>query len=80
MTEQTANNGHRKHFYLFRYKKCTGIRCPLGPYPDFNCALCLVIAHPIDGRDDMEEEVCDENVEVDVEFCYLGDMLSAGSG
>ena len=34
----------------------------------------------IDGRQSLEVEVGDEKLEVVPEFCYLGDMLSAGGG
>ena len=33
-----------------------------------------------DGRQSLEVEVGDEKLEVVPEFCYLGDMLSAGGG
>ena len=37
-------------------------------------------AQPIDGRIIKEVEVDDEKLEAVPEFCYLGDMLSAGGG
>ena len=46
--------------------------------PDFSCAGCLGKARPIDGR--LVKEVLVEKVEAVPEFCYLGDMLSAGGG
>ena len=49
-------------------------------YPDFICAGCLGKARPIDGRLVKEVLVDDEKVEAVPEFCYLGDMLSAGGG
>ena len=50
------------------------------PDPDFGCARCLGGARPIDGRLVKEVQVDDETVEAVPEFCYLGDMLSAGGG
>ena len=58
------------------HKKCSGIKGPLRPDPDFICARCLGKAHPIDGRLVKEVQIDD----VVPEFCYLGDMLSAGGG
>ena len=63
-------------------KKCSGIKGPLRPDPDpeFRCARCLGTARAIDERDVSEVEVGNEKLEVVPEFCYLGDMLSAGGG
>ena len=62
------------------YKKCSVIKGPLHPDPDFRCARCLGKARPIDGRTVKEVKVDDEKLEAVPEFCYLGDMLSAGGG
>ena len=62
------------------HKKCSGIKGPLRPDPDFRCARCLGKARPIDGRLVKEVQVDDETVEAVPEFCYLGDVLSAGGG
>ena len=62
------------------HKKCSGIKSPLRPDPDFRCTRCLGTARPIDGRTVKEVKVDDEKLEVVPEFCYLGDMLSAGDG
>ena len=62
------------------HKKCSGIKGPLCPDPDFRCARCLGKARPIDARLVKEVQVDDETVEAVPEFCYLGDMLSAGGG
>ena len=59
---------------------CSGIKGPLRLDPDFRCARCLGQARPINGRLVKEVQVEDENVEAVPEFCYLGDMLSAGGG
>ena len=62
--------------------KCSGIKGPLRPDPEFRCARCLGTARAIDEREvsDSEVEVGNEKLEVVPEFCYLGDMLSAGGG
>ena len=62
------------------HKKCSGIKGPLRPNPDFRCARCLGTARPIDGRIIKEVAVDDEKLEAVPEFCYLGDMLSASGG
>ena len=62
------------------HKKCSGIKGPLRPDPDFRCACCLGKAPPIDGRLVKEVKVNDQNVEAVPELCYLGDMISAGGG
>ena len=62
------------------HKKCSGIKGPLRPDPDFRCARCLGKARPIDGQTVKEVKVDDEKLEAVPEFCYLGDMLSAGGG
>ena len=62
------------------HKKCSGIKGPLRPDPDFRCVRCLRKARPIDGRLVKEVQVDDETVEAVPEFCYLGDMLSVGGG
>ena len=62
------------------HKKCSGIKGPLHSDSDFICARCLGNARPIDGRLVKEVQVDDKKVEAVPEFCYLGDMLSAGGG
>ena len=62
------------------HKKCSGIKGPLHPDPEFRCARCLGTARAIGERDVSEVEVGNEKLEVVPEFCYLGDMLSAGGG
>ena len=62
------------------HKKCSGIKGPLRPDPEFRCARCLGTARAIDEREVSEVEVGSEKLEVVPEFCYLGDMLSAGGG
>ena len=65
---------------LWVHKKCSGIKGPLRPDPEFRCARCLGTARAIDEREVSEVEVGNEKLEVVPEFCYLGDMLSAGGG
>ena len=60
--------------------KCSGIKGRLLPESEFTCARCLGTARAIDGRQTLEVEVGNEKLEVVPEFCYLGDMLSAGGG
>ena len=62
------------------HKKCSGIKGPLRPDPDFRCAWCLGKARPIDWRTVKEVKVDDEKLEAVPEFFNLGDMLSAGGG
>ena len=62
------------------HKKCSGIRGPLRPDSELMCARCLGTARAIDGRQFLEVEVGNEKLKVVPEFCYLGDMLSAGGG
>ena len=62
------------------HKKCSGLKGRLLPESEFTCARCLGTARAIDGRQTLEVEVGNEKLEVVPEFCYLGDMLSAGGG
>ena len=62
------------------HKKCSGIKGPLRPDPEFRCARCLGTARAINEREVSEVEVGNKKLEVVPEFCYLGDMLSAGGG
>ena len=61
------------------HKKCGRIKGSLSRDPDFSCDGCLGKAIPINGRL-VKVLVDDEKVEAVPEFCYLGDMLSAGGG
>ena len=62
------------------HKKCSGIKDPLTSDLNFRCARCLGTARPDDGRLVKEVMIGDEKLEVVPEFCYLGDVLSAGGG
>ena len=57
------------------HKRCSGIKGPLRPDPEFRCARCLGTARAIDEREVSEVEVGKEKLEVVPEFYYLGDML-----
>ena len=61
-------------------KKCSGIKGCLPRESEFTCARCLGTARAIDGRQSLAVEVGNKKLEVVPEFCYLGDMLSAGGG
>ena len=60
------------------HKKCSGIKGPLTSDLNFRCTRCFGTARPVDGRLVKKVMIGDENLEVIPEFCYLGDMLSAG--
>ena len=62
------------------HKKCIDIKGRLLPDSEFRCARCLGNARAIYERESLEVEVGNEKLEVVPEFCYLGDMLSAGGG
>ena len=62
------------------HKKCSGIKGPLRPDPDFRCARCLGTARPIDGRTVRLRLMMKKKLEAVPEFCYLRDMLCAGGG
>ena len=62
------------------HKKCSGIKGRLPPESEFRCARCLGTARAMDESQSLEVEVGNEKLEVVPEFCYLGDMLSAGGG
>ena len=60
--------------------KCSDIKGPFRPELEFRCVRCLEKAHSIDGRTMKEVKINDEMLKAVPEFCYLGDMLSAGGG
>ena len=62
------------------HKKFSGIKSPLTLDLNFQSALCLGTAWPVDGRLVKEVMIGDEKLEVVQKFCYLEDMLSAGGG
>ena len=62
------------------HKKCSGIKSLLTSDLNFRCVRCLGTTRPVDGRLVKEVMIGDEKLEVVPEFCYLGDILSAGGG
>ena len=52
------------------HKKCSGVRGRLAEDPDSFCPRCCDQARPIDNRPVTQ-------VDVESNFCYLGDMLCA---
>ena len=62
------------------HRKCSGIKGCLLTDSVFRCARCLGTARAIGERQFLEVVVGNEKLEVVPEFCYLGDMLSAGGG
>ena len=67
--------------YVHGKQKCSGVRPPLkSEYPGYHCLRCQGKARPIDGRPFPSVPFEDSSLDVESEFCYLGDMLSAGGG
>ena len=62
------------------HKKCSGLRGRLSADPNFVSPRCLAKARPIDGRPVTDITVDDSTLDAESEFCYLGDVLSAGGG
>ena len=62
------------------HQKCSGIKGLLTSNLNFRCANCPGTTQPVDWRLVKEMMIGDEKLEVVPEFCYLGDMLSAGGG
>ena len=50
------------------HKKCSGIKGPLCPDPEFRCIRCLGTARAIGGIEDTEVEVGTEKLKVVPEF------------
>ena len=67
--------------YVHGNVKCSGERPPLKKdYPDYICRRCRGTARPIDGRPFPNVQVEDSTLDVESEFSYLGDVISAGGG
>ena len=62
------------------HKKCSGIKGRLSEDPGYVCPRCQGTARPIDGRTASAIPVNDCMLDVESEFCYLGDVLNAGGG
>ena len=67
--------------YVHGNLKCGGVRPPLKrEYPGYICLRCQGKARPIDGRPFPSVQVDGSTLDVEGEFCYLGDVISAGGG
>ena len=62
------------------HKKCSGIKGLTTLDLNFQCARCLGTTWPVDGRLVKEVMIGNKKLEAVPEFCYLGDMISAGGG
>ena len=62
------------------HKKCSSSKRTLSADPSYQCLRCKGLARPIDGRPCTSVDVDGQKLDVVPEFCYLGDMLSAGGG
>ena len=62
------------------HKKCSGVRGRLAENPDYVCPRCCDQARPIDNRPVTQVDVDGTQLDVESNFCYLGDMLCAGRG
>ena len=59
------------------HKKCSGVRGRLAEDPDYICPRCCDQARPIDNRPVTQVDVDGTLLDVESNFCYLGDMLCA---
>ena len=62
------------------HKKCSGVRGRSAEDPDYACPRCCDQARPIDNRPVTQVDVDGTQLDVEYNFCYLGDMLCAGGG
>ena len=62
------------------HKKCSGVRGRLAEDPDYACPRCCDQAPPIDNRPVTQVDVDGTQLDMESNFCYLGDMLCAGGG
>ena len=62
------------------HKKCSGVSGRLAEDPDNVCPRCCDQAPPIDNRPVTQVDVDGTQLDVESNFCYLGDMLCAGGG
>ena len=62
------------------HKKCSGVRGRLAEDPGYVCPRCCDQARPIDNRPVTLVDVDGTQLDVESNFCYLGDMLCAGGG
>ena len=60
------------------HKRCSGLKGRLRDVPDFKCSKCI---HPQEVSETAKKvRLGNSDYEVVDQFCYLGDMLSAGGG
>ena len=62
------------------HKKNSGVRGRLAEDPEYVCPRCCDQARPIDNRPFTQVDVDGKLLDVEFNFCYLGDMLCAGGG
>ena len=62
------------------HKKCSGVRGRLAEDPDYVCPRCCDQSRPIDNRPATQADVDGTLLDVESNFCYLGDILCAGVG
>ena len=65
---------------MWVHKKCSNIKGRLVANPGYECPRCQGVARPIDGRPVTQVDVDGTSLDVEANFCYLGDMLCAGGG
>ena len=62
------------------HMKCSGVRGRLAEDRDYVCLRCCDQARPIDNRPVTQVDVEGMLLDVESNFCYLGDMLCGGGG
>jgi hypothetical protein len=65
---------------LWVHKRCSGVKGRLAASSDFLCPRCKGEARPIDGRPATQIEVDGSTLDIEPNFCYLGDTICAGGG
>ena len=61
--------------YVLGAQDCSGVRGRLAEDPDNVCPRCCDQARPIDNRPVTQVDVDRTPLDVESNFCYLGDML-----
>lgn len=65
---------------MWVHKKCSGVVGRLAADPGYVCLRCQDLARSIDGRPVTHVDIDGTSLDVEANFCYLGDMMSAGGG
>ena len=65
---------------IWIHKKCSGILGPLVANPNYICTRCHGSARSVNGRSVSPVDVDGTMLDVEANFCYLGDMLNAREG